>query len=229
MTHSLLGPLPVRDGCDDPPSDRHRGAEVRNGTLVSYDDERAPAAILVGMSAVAWGVVVAIVGMFVNLGFNLDNRRRIDAEPGRQVQRQLNDEVRDILGRLKQELNELESDLRSGNDVAMPAGSGLKTAYDDLLRVCSRMTNRGFASEVMYTAAAIARVESYCVMSSSIQGAILQVSVETARSGAGPELSKRERQVQAARQDLREALKKATGQVKARIDYLDRIDRGNAA
>jgi len=56
-----------------------------------------------------------------------------------------------------------------------------------------------------------------------------QVSVETARSGVGPEISKHERKVQATRQDLREALKKATGQVKARIDYLDRIDRGNAA
>jgi len=53
-----------------------------------------PTAILVGMSSVAWGVVVALVGMFVNLGFNLDNRRRIEAEPGRQVQRQLNDKVR---------------------------------------------------------------------------------------------------------------------------------------
>jgi len=202
-----------------------------------------PTAILVGMTAVAWGVVVALivgVGNLALAGFTLrlsrENRQHAREEPIRQrqavleaKQRELHEQLRMILENVGQELTDLRDTLRSGDDVPEWPTPGIARADNELARIARRLTDTHALAGICVTRADAARLVAYWLGASGVQRGTYVVSVETATTGVGPEVSKRDRQVQAAHTELRDAVMTATVQVNKDIAYLDGLDRGETS
>ena len=171
------------------------------------------------MSAVAWGVVVALIVGVSNLALggcalrlSLDNRRHARAEPARQVQRQLRDKLRDIVEAAGRDIADVERVLSLGNDVPEVPPT-IATAYDQIEPIHSRLSDENAGSLFRLVGGQLFLLANNWKELTRVQNQTYEPDSKA-------------RRVSAAEVTLRKRIDETKLLLDARIAYLDAHDKG---
>lgn len=172
------------------------------------------------MTAVAWGVVVALivgVGNLVLAGFalrlSLDNRRHARAEPTRQRQQELRDQLRIVVEGARKEIVGVENLLTRGAVVPDEVPLEIRTALQVVEPLIKRLSDDRAGHQFSMVGFRVYFVGNHWEDLARAQPS------DDEREG-------KQRRINAAETELRKSIDEAKPLLDARIAYLDAHDKG---
>lgn len=177
------------------------------------------------MSAVAWGVVVALAGVGASVYWNWLNWNRIKSEPARQKQRELHEQLRTIMKAVEVEIEGLTSALTAGREINEAPPPAVQTANDTCNDIARRLSNRKVAEQFETTGWTLSLLAHNWMWPAWGQTEIDRAAKQPQSGERDTEMRQLTVQLQARRAQLLNMAEKAVTEVKARLQYLDLYER----